>query len=457
MSHLGNSSLVPTELVISPPERSGAGLSCAGGREEAVASDFVEPITRRAFLAGVGVILFTSGVSVGWAQEQKPLRVGMIMPDHGPLQSEAKSLLAGFDLFLKEKGSDVGNLEIFKRDSGPDDGKALEALTDLVMNKQVEIIVAPPLLETTEKIVQGLSGAKVVLFVTHPSVRLVGGELCLPGSFRLPGNTYLAVQPLAPWALKNAGKKVFLTGEDDPQSNEQADFFAYAFERAGGSFVDRMMLAGKTGKFKELFDAIAKSKADCVFAGFQKEQAVSFLKAYRAAAPSLRYPVVGPESLTAFPKTVGALGRACGGIRTLTSVKEPQELVQKIKRRLGREIVDVARAAEGYDLANIVWSAGKANVHMGANPDLIKFVSEFEIDGPRGHVRFDKNHEPVLEVMVQEWIPGEPGMKREIVQNLGPCFSPDFGCGRVGFPKKPETPAPEEIPVDSIDEEILGQ
>jgi ABC-type branched-subunit amino acid transport system substrate-binding protein len=257
--------------------------------------------------------------------------------------------------------------------------------------------------------------------------------------------------------LKNVGKKVFLTGEDDVQGNEEADFFAYVFERVGGAFVDRMMVAGKSGKFKGLLDAIAKSKPEFIFASFQKDQAVSFLKAYRSASPSLGQPVIGPESLTSFPKTSGALGRTCAGIRTLTTLKAPQDLAEKIRKRLGRDISDAARAAQGYDLANIVWSAATAKADLSAHSDLINFIRDFEISGPRGTVKFDKNHEPILETMIQEWIPGDSGVKRKIVEALGPCSSLDFGCGRVGFPKKPEAGPTEDIPIDSGEEEILGQ
>jgi len=81
------------------------------------------------------------------------------------------------------------------------------------------------------------------------------------------------------------------------------------------------------------------------------------------------------------------------------------------------------------------------------DPDrLIKFVEEMELEGPRGKVRFDKNHEPIVDVMVQEWVPNGGTFSQKILANLGSCASPDFGCGRTGFPKKPEKDLGEEEP-----------
>ena len=68
----------------------------------------------------------------------------MIIPEQGPFAGEAKSLLSGFYLFLKEKGPDAANIEILKRDPGPEDAKAVDAVADLVMNKRVHVLIGPP-------------------------------------------------------------------------------------------------------------------------------------------------------------------------------------------------------------------------------------------------------------------------------------------------------------------------
>jgi hypothetical protein len=69
------------------------------------------------------------------------------------------------------------------------------------------------------------------------------------------------------------------------------------------------------------------------------------------------------------------------------------------------------------------------------------------IDGPRGKFTFDKNHEPVLEMLVQEWQFSGQTAHRKMVENIGPVKTPDLGCGRIGFPRKPESEIKDEEPV----------
>jgi ABC-type branched-subunit amino acid transport system substrate-binding protein len=355
--------------------------------------------------------------------------------------------MAGFEYYMMEKGVDAPPLDILKRDSGPNDEKTLEALADLIMNKNVQFLIGPPSLAGSEKAVHAVVGSNIILFVTNPSVRLVGGELCFPGSFRLCGNNYQSAQPLAPWALTKFGPKAFITGDDDTQGNEEADYFAYGFEKAGGSFGDRLMVEAGSHKFDKVLDAITKTAADFVFAAFRKDSAVEFLKAARTASPPLGQSIIGPESLTAYPGAPSA-GRNAAGVATLTAMVDPVEFAGSIKQKTGRSISFVSSAAEGYDLAGIILLAlREAGLRDKDVSKTIRVIEAIDMQGPRGRIQFDKNHEPILEVMVQEWETGETNPTRKVLEKLGPCRTPDFGCGRVGFPKRPESEKREETDI----------
>jgi len=236
-------------------------------------------ISRRDFLAGSTAALVLSALGTGRAAAgTSKLRVGFIIPETGPLAAEAASLFAGFQLFLKENGAVASGIEVLKRDSGPEDQKTLEGLTEFVVNREVHVLIAPPTTEGSEKAIHAVTGSNVILLITNASVRWVGGEFCLPGSFRVCANNYQAAQPLAAWALKNVGRRIFITGEDDGQGNEQADYFAYGFERAGGTFGDRMMLSSATGKMQTVLDAIQRSEPNMVFAPFEETLPQDFSK-----------------------------------------------------------------------------------------------------------------------------------------------------------------------------------
>ncbi len=75
---------------------------------------------------------------------------------------------------------------------------------------------------------------------------------------------------------------------------------------------------------------------------------------------------------------------------------------------------------------------------------LIRSVGEMNLSGSRGDMKFDKNHEPIFHMLVRRWEISKSGIKAEIVKSLGPCQTPDFGCGRIGFPVKPDAEIQDE-------------
>ena len=133
-------------------------------------------------------------------------------------------------------------------------------------------------------------------------------------------------------------------------------------------------------------------------------------------------------------------------------LNNPAAFTDRIRKQIGREIADAARAAEGYDIAHVISQASRQyDPGSGNTARIAEFIAQMEIEGPRGKIRFDKNHEPVLDVHVREWELIGRAFKEKTVQELGTCASLDFGCGRVGFPEKPAA-EPEEEPRDSSSE-----
>lgn len=407
-------------------------------------------ISRREFLASAGITAAAAltGVSVAFAQEKNPVKVGFLLPDQGPFAQECQSLLSGFKLLLQERKADAPHLEIVKKDPGPNDESALEALAELIAIRDLQFIVAPPSLKGTEQILHGVAGASKIVFVTNPIVRFVAGEMCLPTAFRIRSNTYQCGYSLSTWALKNIGVKAFLCGSDETEANEVTDFFANGFERTGGTFVDRIMLPPESQDFGSILEAVKASDANLLFAAFAGNSAAAFMKAVATASPALKQAVIGPESLTAFPQVVDQMKGTTFSARTGTSVKDPHEFARILKEKAKEQVADVARAAEGYDLAQVIFTATRGD--QSADKDihqLANSITEMTIDGPRGKFTFDKNHEPVLEMLVQEWQFSGQTAHRKVVENIGPVKTPDLGCGRIGFPRKPESEIKDEEPV----------
>lgn len=406
-------------------------------------------VSRREFLASSAIVAAAAlgGVSVSFGQAKPPVKVGFILPGTGPYAMESNSLLSGFRFFLREKQVSGEAVEIIIKDPGPNDEFALEALAELIAQKDVYFIVGPPSLKASEQLIHGAAGANRIFFMTNASVRLVSGEMCIPTGFRIRSNAYQCGYPISSWAVKNIGVKAFLCGEDTPEANEIIDFFAYGFERAGGSFVDRIMTPSDSKDFGKLFEAVKPSEANLVFAAFSGENAAGFTKGLTSASPPVKQAVIGPGFLTAFPGTVGLMKGIPSSVRTCTSLKDPVEFSKAMKEKGGFEVTDASRAAEGYDLAQIIMAATPPPAEEKDVERISKAIADMSVDGPRGKFTFDKNHEPVMEMLVQEWLFSGQSPNCKVIENLGPVKTPDFGCGRVGFQTRPESEIKDEEPV----------
>lgn len=394
---------------------------------------------RREFLIGSGISILAMTIGIRNASGQaKQKKIGFILPDKGPYADEAASLLAGFYAYYKGKGSLPAGLDLIKKSSGAGDEKTLESLTDLVVNNKVDFLITSPSLTAAEQILHGSASSDVVVFVTNPIVRLVSGEMCRDSVFRVCPNTYQLSEPSAPWALTNLGHKSFIITDESSEAQEFADFFAFGFERAGGVFVDRTATGAKG--ISSALERAAKSGAEFIFASFTRDAPV-FLESYKKT--SSKMPLLGPESLLKAPRVLSNGANIPGAVYSSTTLKGAAEFAANAAKLAGMPVKDVYAAATGFDIAGIINLAVKSDADREYR-DIIKAIEGMTLEGPRGKISFDKNHEPVMDILLQKLEKAGTGLKQTIVADLGSCRTADFGCGRVGFPKKPESDIKEE-------------
>ncbi len=400
--------------------------------------------TRRQFIvSGVLTSALLLSKSRAWSDSAEDrIKIGFIYPESGELEIEAKSLMVGFDLFFGEKGSCP--VDIFRKPFGGNFDELEKTIDEWISAKNVRFIALLADVENSEKIIQKCSGAKVLLFISSRSVKLTAGEYCQPNVFRVCANNYVSSEPLAPWAVQNAGATVFITGDDDLNGNEKCDFFAFGFERAGGAFADRAMSDGSLASIQSIISSIKNSNADVVFAAFKNESAKLFLNTARSKDSAIGKTVIGPETLTSFPKRTDPNAVSFLGVPTLTNVLNQESLRQKVTSLFGEMELSISRAAEGFDIAKIVDNSVHENFLALEDFDtLLKFVADCQIHGLRGDFRFDKNHDAIVDSWVTTIERKSGELFQNIVVSLGPTASLDFGCGKVGYPNRPDA-APHE-------------
>lgn len=420
--------------------RQGRACSESGGISQGT-SRADSSISRRTFLAHAGVCasLLVAGPSMAMSGERRGVDVGFMLPEQGPRAGEAFSFLSGFLLYLKDSESSSVRTAIHKSDPGEDEKTTLESLADLIGNKKVRFLVGPFSAPACERVIHGMGGMDVVLFVTNPSVKFVGGDLCTTNSFRIAPNTYQCSRPMAPWALLNVGKRAFITGKDALVENEQADFFAFGFERSGGTFVDRIMYSDDPESLDGVQARVATTETDCIFVADDAGSALPFLQKLHTASPELTAKVLGPPDLCGYPEIVHAAGSAASGVRTPAAKADPLKLTARIKSTLGRDITDAGRAMEGYNTAAVICRTAEALGSQAQSLDeIVKHLESNSFQGLERDIRFDANHEPIISPCVVKWKIDGTTVTREILDELGPVDPVDFGCGRIGFPDRPD-------------------
>lgn len=377
------------------------------------------------------------------ASDLKNPMVGFLIPKQEGMSEEA-SLVAGFEIFFKEKNLDP-SIYFKKSEYSNTEESLLESLAELIKNPDVKAIVTPTDLRTAEQVVLGATVSEALIFVTNPAVRFVAGEMCRPNIIRVTPNTYVSSQPLTKWAFLNLGHKVFITGDNTIRGNEQGDFFALGMERIGGSFGDRWMIPADSKSYDQVFEKIEQSKPDFVFAAFSEETAPGFIKAYRSKGLDRKFPLIGTQSLTAYPEPVEKLKDLGLGIKTLCSILNPQEFRKKFAGQSSYP-ADLDMAAQGYDIANVFFSCLNGGCFDDSSQGkLASFIANLTIDGARGKTQFDGNREAIIPMSVCHWEQGPGGSLSLVVdERLEPCKSLDFGCGGVGFPDRPEVSSSEQ-------------
>lgn len=401
-------------------------------------------ITRRSLIKLGAAAFLTSFSPMAWAATKtEPIGVGFLLPTDGPAAWKAKSILKGFEHFLKTKTPAV-KIDVITREIGPQDDKVLEALADL-LSKDVRFVVAPPLYKASETVIHASAVGRAILFLTHPSVKLVSGELCLTSSFSVVPNTFQSARPLAPWTVENAGTKLFITGSQNETANEQADFFAHAYERAGGAFVDRVQ-TDRAG-IPSVVKAIVASETQVVFAAFDEAEAGAFIEEFKAVNTGGKIALVGPNSLVADVRNFAPTGENFPEIRTLTTLKNGAEFSAGLKQRFPKDTPQLMSALDGYELGiTIAAVTGKLQPGAFETDKVVEQLQTLSVNGPRGKIHFDKNHARLFDSYVQMTRKSGSGLSQKIIADLGETATPDFGCGRIGFPRRPDTDVKDEEP-----------
>jgi branched-chain amino acid transport system substrate-binding protein len=249
--------------------------------------------------------LAAAALSLAWAaparaQQKGPVKVGLLIPQTGPLAANGKDMENGFRLFLEQHGNRLGGREVnlVVEDDAGVPATGLTKTRSMVESQGVRVLVGP------------LSAA--VGYAVAPYIN----EKKLPALFPIVSSEDLtqrkrsryivrvgwsSAQPSHPFGKYAHDvlhyKRIAMIGYDFAFGWEVAAGFHRTFEEAGGQIVQKLWSPLGTADYGPYLAQLRRD-VDAIYAIFSGADALRFMKQYADAGLKGRIPLIGGGTFT---------------------------------------------------------------------------------------------------------------------------------------------------------------
>jgi branched-chain amino acid transport system substrate-binding protein len=247
-------------------------------------------------LALAALVAAAAAVAAGPSMAQKgPIKIGMLVPQSGPLAANGKDMINGFEMFFEENGYRLAGREI-KFIVEDDEGKPATGLTKirgLVEGQGVHLVTGPLSAGVGYAVAPYIHGRKVPAI--FPIV--AGDDLTQrkrsPYIVRVGWAGSQPSHPFGKWVYDNLKyKRVAVIAYDFAFGWEVVAGFQRTFEEAGGQVVQKLWPPLGTADFAPYISQL-KRDVDAIYAQFSGADALRFGKQFAEAGLKERLPLIG--------------------------------------------------------------------------------------------------------------------------------------------------------------------
>ena len=326
-----------------------------------------------------------------------PIKIGLLLPQSGVYKSLGDDMLAGFNVYLEEKGQKLGGREVqvVTADEGETAETGKAGADKLVKQDRVAVVSGVVSSATMNGIVDLFETSEIPLVGANAS------PTTLTGKTYIWRTSYVNDEPgkaLGGYVAKQETGPVYLLAADYQAGKDETGGFMETFKPAGGKVADEVYTPfPATKNFQPFLSNLQKSGAKSVFTFYAGGAAVDFVKQYD------QFGLTGKvKHYSAGFLTEGGVLAAQGdaAIGTLTAMNYSADLdneankkfVAAYEKATGRPPTTYAMAS--YDAAQVIdkaiEKAGKAD-----SKSINAAIKEIgEIDSPRGTWSFNDNGTP---------------------------------------------------------------
>ena len=362
-------------------------------------------------LLGVTLALVaTCLLPAGTASAQKgPIKVGLILPETGPLAANGKDMANGMQLFFEEQGWRLAGREI-KLITEDDEGKpptGLAKARSLVESQGVHLLMGPLSAAVGYAVAPYVDAKKVPTSFPIVSAEDITQRKRSPYIVRTGWTSAQPSHPFGKWAYDNLGyRKIAMIGYDFAFGWEVAAGFQRTFEEAGGQVVQKLWPPLGTADFAPYLAQLRRD-VDAIYAIFSGADALRFAKQYSEAGLKGKLALIGGGTFTD-EHVLRSMGDEVLGVVTALhySAALPNPANKKFVQAYEAKYRQIpSYYSEGSYVAGLALKAA-LEATGGDIENTDKFLAALRrvdlTEAPRGPIRFDDFGNPIQNIYVRK-------------------------------------------------------
>jgi branched-chain amino acid transport system substrate-binding protein len=251
---------------------------------------------RPRLLALTVLVVAAAALVAGPSLAQKgPIKIGMLVPQSGPLAANGKDMINGFELFFEENKYRLAGREI-KFIVEDDEGKPATGLTKirgLVEGQNVHLVTGPLSAGVGYAVAPYIDSKKIPAIFPIVAADDLTQRKRSPYIVRVGWAGSQPSHPFGKWVYDNLKyKRIAVIAYDFAFGWEVVAGFQRTFEESGGQIVQKLWPPLGTADFAPYISQL-KRDADAVFAQFSGADALRFGKQFAEAGLRERLPLIG--------------------------------------------------------------------------------------------------------------------------------------------------------------------
>lgn len=382
-------------------------------------------MTRRMMVLVIAVgLLFVVGIDPSLAQ-QKPIKIGFIVPLTGPSAANAKDMVDALNMCVDDVGGKVAGrpVKVFVEDDALKPAQGLAKARKLVTEDGIHVLTGVMLGSVNGAIAPYVHEKKIPFLTMAASPSDITFKKDSPYLFRPISSGIQVMHPFGEWAYKNLGvKKVVTMSLDYTFGYDNIQAFHRTFEEAGGKIIQMIWTPVNVLDFAPYISQI-NQEADAVCCLYWGSFSLRFTKQFEEAGLKGKMKILGGPTFVD-EHALRFMGDEALDIISANSwsaaldTPNAKKFVQEYRRRYG--FVPSFYSEMVY--TNMRWLFAAIRSINGNVEDSAKLVAALKktkiADAPRGPVEMDNYNNAVHNIYIRKVERGKEDLQNTVIATI---------------------------------------